>query len=776
MLDSATHTATTLLSGLTEEALAEENIKDTQTLRDTDSRVPAPHSISVVETAAEGLNGGAEGLNGGTEGLNGGAEGLNGGTEGLKGEATGLNGACTAVDGVDRESEIDGELKAKDKGEVILNPLEGCVTIETDSRDEDLLSNPPAKPAVPVAMVNDENETPGNEEFQPVAATSAREMESDSGEAPIIREGDGFGWLHILALVAANSSPDINHTPSLPEGKRGDIIETAKRVLEDTSETAEMVLESVTDVSSGEAPQREEVSQPKRGWRKRRSVVSESDASCGRSLGRDGRRRLRVWRSKVGNGRRVAVGNHQQVSNDNSGERERESCLEGRSRDTSAAAEGGDIKSESLSSEVREGCVKTGDIVVEGDKEVVPIAGGGGEKDHTATSGTTDDAVKDGAKEKNLTETEIDPAKNLTPDNFRVAPTDGSTVGSSCEKGAVSDHGVATQGGGDESSQGGDESSQGGDESSLVPLVVTSLQVDPPSASPDATLSGVSECQVSCDVDNITDGNESGDVNRSHDTDVGSHDLLDGLAVKRVRVWRGGGRRGRGRKRMHSTTKCDIESSPTSVDQGTTDLESNNQPESSEQSNEGSETKFDSTNSSQQSSVPPNSIPPGVARSASTEPSTTPGQPARPQKLTVSVPLSQVELVHHQMLECYSTSQFQPGYVVWAKAAQLPAWPGLVIRHTDWERDTLKPAPRGKVSLLCVCTCVCCSLFLGEIYIFLYYIQRWVRWYGDDTVSLVGEKSMKPLGEGLRRRMMRKTTKELQRAIKLALKAQQKQV
>ena len=66
VLDSATHTTTTLLSGLTEEALTEENIKDTQTLSDTDSRVPTPHSISVVETAAEGLNGGAEGLNGGT--------------------------------------------------------------------------------------------------------------------------------------------------------------------------------------------------------------------------------------------------------------------------------------------------------------------------------------------------------------------------------------------------------------------------------------------------------------------------------------------------------------------------------------------------------------------------------------------------------------------------------------------------------------------------------------------------------------------------------------
>ena len=49
-----------------------------------------------------------------------------------------------------------------------------------------------------------------------------------------------------------------------------------------------------------------------------------------------------------------------------------------------------------------------------------------------------------------------------------------------------------------------------------------------------------------------------------------------------------------------------------------------------------------------------------------------------------------------------------------------------------------------------------------------------MKWYGDDTVSLVSEKSMKPLSEGLKKRMTRKTTKGLQKAINLALKAQQK--
>lgn len=54
------------------------------------------------------------------------------------------------------------------------------------------------------------------------------------------------------------------------------------------------------------------------------------------------------------------------------------------------------------------------------------------------------------------------------------------------------------------------------------------------------------------------------------------------------------------------------------------------------------------------------------------------------------------------------------------------------------------------------------------------FLQRWVKWFGDDTVSLVSEKSMKPLSEGLKRRMQRKTTKDLQKAISLALKAQRK--
>ena len=161
--------------------------------------------------------------------------------------------------------------------------------------------------------------------------------------------------------------------------------------------------------------------------------------------------------------------------------------------------------------------------------------------------------------------------------------------------------------------------------------------------------------------------------------------------------------------------------------------------------------------------------------------------------LAVSVPLSKVQLVHHQSIHCYSSSEFQSGDVVWARAAQLPGWPGAVIEHKEWKRDRLKPAATGKVNLQLVkesvtscnpLSSLSLSLFSLSLSLSLspflptiyppHYIQRWVRWYGDNTVSLVSEKAIQPLREGLKRRMQRKTSKGLQRAINVALKAQRK--
>ena len=54
----------------------------------------------------------------------------------------------------------------------------------------------------------------------------------------------------------------------------------------------------------------------------------------------------------------------------------------------------------------------------------------------------------------------------------------------------------------------------------------------------------------------------------------------------------------------------------------------------------------------------------------------------------------------------------------------------------------------------------------------------WVEWFGDKTVSLVDEESMKPLQEGLRLRVKKKskTHKPLQQAIDEACKAHKKMV
>ena len=77
----------------------------------------------------------------------------------------------------------------------------------------------------------------------------------------------------------------------------------------------------------------------------------------------------------------------------------------------------------------------------------------------------------------------------------------------------------------------------------------------------------------------------------------------------------------------------------------------------------------------------------------------------------MSFPLLLVKLPHHQQLECYSTSQFQPGDVVWAKAPQLPGWPGLVINHSQWKRNRLQPAPDGKVSQLALGVSISRAIF-----------------------------------------------------------------
>lgn len=73
--------------------------------------------------------------------------------------------------------------------------------------------------------------------------------------------------------------------------------------------------------------------------------------------------------------------------------------------------------------------------------------------------------------------------------------------------------------------------------------------------------------------------------------------------------------------------------------------------------------------------------------------------PQLPKHLKVSVPLRLVEVTHHTTIECYSPSSFTVGDIVWAKAVQLPGWPGRIISHKERKKEKLKPAPPGKVSV-----------------------------------------------------------------------------
>ena len=50
-------------------------------------------------------------------------------------------------------------------------------------------------------------------------------------------------------------------------------------------------------------------------------------------------------------------------------------------------------------------------------------------------------------------------------------------------------------------------------------------------------------------------------------------------------------------------------------------------------------------------------------------------------------------LPHHFVMQCYSSNTFKIGDIVWAKAHQLPAWPGEIITHTDRSKDNLQPPP-----------------------------------------------------------------------------------
>eukprot|EP00731_Ephydatia_muelleri_P012957 Em0007g267a len=96
------------------------------------------------------------------------------------------------------------------------------------------------------------------------------------------------------------------------------------------------------------------------------------------------------------------------------------------------------------------------------------------------------------------------------------------------------------------------------------------------------------------------------------------------------------------------------------------------------------------------------------------------GVTAKKLRLLVSVPLSQVKIEHHVIIKCYPS--FGAGDVVWARAHLLPEWPGTIIE--SW--GSKEQLPPDKV---------------------------WVRWFGDNTVSVVNRSTLKLLEEGVDKMM-----------------------
>ncbi|XP_011404721.2 PREDICTED: flocculation protein FLO11-like [Amphimedon queenslandica] len=102
------------------------------------------------------------------------------------------------------------------------------------------------------------------------------------------------------------------------------------------------------------------------------------------------------------------------------------------------------------------------------------------------------------------------------------------------------------------------------------------------------------------------------------------------------------------------------------------------------------------------------------------------------------------------MFTSYYTIRCRPfviGDIVWARAPQLPYWPGKIISHKDWKQHKLKPAPKAQV---------------------------WVKWFDtEESVSLVDHSNIRDISEGLSSvSKMKKERKrlKLENAIALAMK------
>ena len=584
--------------------------------------------------------------------------------------------------------------------------------------------------------------------------------EEEKEEKVVVEVGrekeEEFGLLHLLAQVAVDSSPEVDNSRDIAN-------KPAVRQIIDSSEGP--LHNSEGSISSAE-PIVKVGSQPKRAWRKRRNAGSKVENSGplvtgggGRGVGRGGRRRIRVWRSSKHTRGRGVTGRDQGKQSRKKLVRETNVLL------VSSTEERGEVDvmdiscekdgegSEPAMSDVSHCSVKTdssversssGIVVVDDNmaaskaasNEAESICGENSEKDERiVTEASGEGANGDGLAKNESKEVENPEEKDVTK------CADESANG--CLKFEIPAPPQVDQSG-----------------TSGEPQAVVATQAHPPSVNVTSDSSAVgSEYTQSCDVINTSVREECASDTRSHDTGKRSHDMFvdngggeethtDGAEpIKRVRVWRGEGRRGRrgrgrGRRggwRGRGGTRIEPHSVESEIENveldSASELKSVTESENivGECDNETAEHDTSQSvgqtpqtptpsanvppddppvNTNNQDDLPDNTAnqddPPVNTANQDAPPDNTanldsfPGEPS--PSAVVSLPLSLVRLRHHQSLECYSTGQFQPGDVVWAKAPQLPGWPGLVINHSQWKRNKLKPAPQGKVRVfICVC-------------------------------------------------------------------------
>ena len=438
----------------------------------------------------------------------------------------------------------------------------------------------------------------------------------------VVGGSDDFGWLHILAQVAVEASPDVESDTS--KRKRGEDTRSEspgiKKEADSNTTEEESCIEVGSKISEVATDEGIKVPRPRRVCRPKR--FSDNDKpSSGVPVGRGGRR-LRGWGRTVG-GRRKKV-----------------------------AAESGRVAAERKTATRLIG--KTHASLVlgtaeEGVVDVTELAEAGGEKPDLFCS--------ESAREIMETSPQI-----CTPSLSSSSPLGEEGGGGAIETQTLCED---TQ-----------QVSKPGSLHFSRPTAAAPPPDDTGNSKPfptssDTHHSGSSESIV---------GSESGSSNdfnggSSHDTDRGTHD--SSVISEEGGMW-------------SDVTLATCTKEPLATD----------------------ESIKQSSPSPVVSTTSPTASPPRLLTSIPTKhdsfhaQSSESGQDAlspsesglgKALRLVVGIPLEHVDLVHHRSLQCYSTSQFRPGDVVWAKAPQLPGWPGAVISHTQWKKNRLKQAPPGKV-------------------------------------------------------------------------------